>query len=42
MTRPVTTERLDQFIANLNEMYRQHYAEKGYNPPSPGVHLPDW
>ncbi len=33
--QPVTTERLNQFIANLNEMYRQHYAEKGYNPPSP-------
>jgi hypothetical protein len=33
--QPVTTERLDQFIANLNDMYRKHFIEKGYNWASP-------
>jgi hypothetical protein len=37
--QPVTTERLDQFIANLNEMYRQHYAENGYTFEAPPIFI---
>lgn len=37
--QPVTTERLDQFIANLNDMYRQHFIEKGYTFEAPPIFI---